>query len=71
MAASKHRKPLDGPFRGTRNKGPGVEEISPDETPIIRPKVDYPAQADDKPVLEPYPQPAKRRKGGTDRMHVL
>lgn len=71
MAASKHRKPLEDPPSGTRKKGRDVEEISPDETPIVRPKVDYPAQADDRPVLDPPPRPAKRRKGGTDRMHVL
>lgn len=71
MPASKRRKPFDGPFRGARKKGPGVEKTPPDETPLVPPRVDYPAQADDRPFLEPHPRSAKRRKGGVDRMHVL
>ena len=71
MPASKRRKPFDSPFRRTKKKGPGLEETPSDETPLVPPKVDYPAQADDRPVLEPPPRPAKRRKGGVDRMHVL
>ncbi|PRH89168.1 hypothetical protein C5L14_00820 [Labrys okinawensis] len=67
MPESKRRKPLTGP----KHKESGGKESQPEETPLVPPSVDYPAQADDKPVIEPSPQPAKRRRRGVDRMHVL
>lgn len=55
----------------TRKRAPAPEASPDDEIPLVPPKVSYPGQAEDKPVPEPGPQPHKRQRGRTERMHIL
>lgn len=64
------RKPRQ-PSVETSKKKRAPRQRSPEEKPLVPPKVDYPAQAEDGPLPEPPPQPRKRSRTRRDRMHVL